>query len=354
MAQKHAETGTLIEAKNEEYASLLDLRETERAIKFIKDFFQTELAKALSLQRVSAPMIVKGGTGVNDDLNGVEKKVSFTIPDDGHSLGEVVFSLAKWKRMVLADYGFGHGEGLYTDMNALRPDEVLDDLHSIYVDQWDWERIILAEERSLAFLERTVREIYEVMRKTEQAVHERYPRIKPILPPEISFVHSEELEKRWPSLSPRQREDAIAREKGAVFVIGIGASLSNGKPHDGRAPDYDDWITPTGENRKGLNGDIFVWYPPLGMAMELSSMGIRVDPSSLEKQLKIRGLEERREMRWHKRLLSGELPQTIGGGIGQSRLCMFFLRKAHIGEVQASIWPDRIRSECKERGIRLL
>jgi aspartate--ammonia ligase len=249
--------------------SVLDLRETERAIKTVKDFFQTELAKALSLQHVSAPIIVKKGTGVNDDLNGVEKKVTFAIPDDGHSLGEVVFSLAKWKRMVLADYSFAHGEGLYTDMNALRPDEALDDIHSIYVDQWDWEKIISAEERSLDFLKKIVREIYWVIRKTERMVHEKYPEIRPVLPEEIAFVHSEELERRWPDLTPRQREDEIAREKGAVFVIGIGASLSDGKPHDGRAPDYDDWITPTGEDRKGLNGDIFVWYPVLGKALEL-------------------------------------------------------------------------------------
>jgi aspartate--ammonia ligase len=336
------------------YKPLLEIRETERAIKLIKDFFQTELAKALSLQRVSAPIIVKSGTGVNDDLNGVERKVSFTIPDDGHSLGEVVFSLAKWKRMVLADYGFSPGEGLYTDMNALRPDETLDELHSIYVDQWDWEKIILRGQRNLDFLKHIVGEIYGVIRKTEQMIHEKYPQIKPVLPEEISLVHAEDLEKRYPHLTPRQREDEIAREKGAVFVIGIGGELSDGKPHDGRAPDYDDWITPTGENRKGLNGDIFVWYPLLAKAMELSSMGIRVDSESLVRQLEIRGAEERKGMHWHKRLLAGELPLTIGGGIGQSRLCMFFLRKAHIGEVQAGIWPDRIKDECAKRGIRLL
>jgi aspartate--ammonia ligase len=291
---------------------------------------------------------------VNDDLNGVENKVTFTIPDDGHSLGEVVFSLAKWKRMVLADYGFGAGEGLYTDMNALRPDEVLDELHSIYVDQWDWEKVITLEQRNLEFLRQTVREIYGVMKKTEQMIHERYPEIKPVLPEDIAFVHSEELEKRWPGLTPRQREDAIAKEKGAVFIIGIGGELASGKPHDGRAPDYDDWITPTGENRKGLNGDIFVWYPVIGKALELSSMGIRVDPDSLDKQLQIRGMEERKHFHWHKRLLKGELPLTIGGGIGQSRLCMFFIRKRHIGEVQVGIWPERIKEDCASRGIRLL
>jgi len=337
-----------------EYKPLLGLRETEAAIKLIKDFFQLELSKSLSLHRVSAPMIVKKGTGVNDDLNGVEHKVSFTIPDDGHSMAEIVFSLAKWKRMVLADYGFSHGEGLYTDMNALRPDEILDELHSIYVDQWDWEKIILPEERKLEYLQATVKRIYSAIRETEKMVHQRYPSIKPFLPDDIAFVHAEELQARFPHLSPRQREDAIAKEKGAVFVIGIGAELADGQPHDGRAPDYDDWITQTGEATKGLNGDIFVWYPPLGRAMELSSMGIRVDSESLEKQLEIRKAKERKEMHWHKRLLAGELPLTIGGGIGQSRLCMLFLQKAHIGEVQASVWPDRIRDACAKRGIRLL
>jgi aspartate--ammonia ligase len=337
-----------------DYKPVLDLRETERAIKSVKDFFQTELARALSLQRVSAPIIIRKGTGVNDDLNGAETKVTFKIPDDGHSLGEVVFSLAKWKRMVLADYGFRVGEGLYTDMNALRPDEKLDELHSIYVDQWDWEKIITREQRSLEFLRQIVREIYGVMRKTEQMVYEKYPEIKPVLPDEISFIHTEELEKRWPKLSSRQREEEITKEKGAVFIIGIGAPLSDGKPHDGRAPDYDDWITPTGEDRKGLNGDIIVWYPVLGRALEISSMGIRVDPESLSEQLRIRGMEERRHFHWHSRLLKGELPLTVGGGIGQSRLCMFFLRKAHIGEVQASIWPERVVEECAKSDIRLL
>lgn len=336
------------------YESILDLRETERAIKMIKDFFQIELAKALSLQRVSAPIIAKKGTGINDDLSGVEHKVTFTIPSDAHSEAEIVFSLAKWKRMVLADYGFSHGEGLYTDMNAIRPEEVLDELHSIYVDQWDWERIILPEERTLEFLKLVVRNIYGVIRKTERMIHEKYPEIKPILPKEIAFVHAEDLQRKYPDLTPRQREDAITKEKGAVFVIGIGGDLEDGKPHDGRAPDYDDWITPTGKAMKGLNGDILIWYPPLGKTMELSSMGIRVDKSSLLKQLKIKEAEERKGMYWHKRLLRGEFPLTIGGGIGQSRLCMFFLRKAHVGEVHSSIWPERILEDCRKKGIRLL
>lgn len=336
------------------YESILDLRETERAIKMIKDFFQIELAKALSLQRVSAPIIAKKGTGINDDLSGVEHKVTFTIPSDAHSEAEIVFSLAKWKRMVLADYGFSHGEGLYTDMNAIRPEEVLDELHSIYVDQWDWERIISPEERTLEFLKLVVRKIYGVMKKTERLIHEKYPEIKPILPKEIAFVHAEDLQRKYPGLTPMQREDAVTKEKGAVFLIGIGGDLEDGTPHDGRAPDYDDWITETSERTKGLNGDILIWYPPLGKTMELSSMGIRVDKSSLLKQLKIKEAEERKGMYWHKRLLRGEFPLTIGGGIGQSRLCMFFLRKAHVGEVHSSIWPERILEGCTERGIKLL
>lgn len=336
------------------YESILDLRGTERAIKLIKDFFQIELAKALSLQRVSAPIIAKKGTGINDDLKGVEHKVTFTIPADGHSEAEIVFSLAKWKRLALADYGFSHGEGLYTDMNAIRPEEILDELHSVYVDQWDWERIILPEERTIEFLKFVVRKIYGVMKKTERLIHKKYPEIKPILPKEIAFVHAEDLQRKYPDLTPRQREDAITKEKGAVFLIGIGGDLEDGTPHDGRAPDYDDWITETSERTKGLNGDILIWYPPLGKTMELSSMGIRVDKSSLLKQLVIRKVEERKGMYWHQRLLKGELPLTIGGGIGQSRLCMFFLRKVHIGEVQSSIWPERILEGCTERGIKLL
>ncbi|MCK5023019.1 MAG: aspartate--ammonia ligase [Candidatus Aenigmarchaeota archaeon] len=331
----------------------MDLRETERGIKLIKDFFQDELAKTLSLQRVSAPMMAKVGTGVNDDLNGVESKVTFLVPD-ACSKAEIVFSLAKWKRMALADYGFSPGEGLYTDMNAIRPEEILDEFHSIYVDQWDWEKIILADERSLDTLRDVVRRIYSVLKKTEKMVCEKYPEIEPILPDEISFVHAEDLCSRFPELSPREREDKITKEKGAVFIIGIGSDLSDGKPHDRRAPDYDDWITLTSEGTKGLNGDILVWYPSLGKSMELSSMGIRVDSGSLMEQLKIRKEEHRKEMYWHKRLIDGDLPLTLGGGIGQSRLCMFFLRKQHIGEVQASVWPERIRNDCEKRGLMLL
>jgi len=337
------------------YQPSLSIRETERAIKMIKDFFQDHLAQALSLQRVSAPLFVKRGTGVNDDLNGLEAKAAFKIKADNYSNAEMLFSLAKWKRMVLADYGFNHGEGLYTDMNAVRPDEeVLDNLHSVYVDQWDWERIISKEERNLDFLKNIVRTIYAVLKETEAAVHKQCPHIEPILPDEIVFVHTEELAERFPQLTPRERENKILAEHHAVFIIGIGGILSDGAVHDGRAPDYDDWTTPTADGRKGLNGDIFLWYPLLNCAFELSSMGIRVDPDTLLKQLEIRNAQDRKEFDWHKRLLNNELPLTIGGGIGQSRLCMFLLRKMHIGEVHASVWPEETIRRCQKAGVSLL
>ncbi len=340
---------------NPEYKSMLSLRDTERAIKFVKDFFQDNLAAALNLQRVSAPLFVRKGSGVNDDLNGVEAKAAFKIKDDGYSDVECLFSLAKWKRMVLADYGFEQGEGLYTDMNAIRPDEeCLDNLHSVYVDQWDWERVIGPEQRNLTFLKEIVQAIYDVLKRTDAAVSDRYLHIDPLLPDEITFVHSEELLERWPDLGPRQREDKIVEEHGAVFVIGIGGELADGTIHDGRAPDYDDWVTPTGEGRKGLNGDILLPYPLLGRAFEISSMGIRVNAETLLQQLEIRGALERREYEWHKRLLAGELPLSVGGGIGQSRLCMFFLRKLHVGEVHASVWPAEMVAQCKAAGIALL
>jgi len=344
--------GTFIDP---DYRSRLSLRETERAIKFLKDFFEDRLAIALNLQRVSAPLFVRKGSGVNDDLNGVERKVSFAIKADGEAPAEVVFSLAKWKRLVLAEYGFGPGEGLYTDMNAIRPDEdELDNLHSVYVDQWDWERVMTPEERRLAFLKEIVGTIYEVLRETEAATHQRYPHLVPGLPKSIHFVHSEEMAERFPQLSPRQREQEITRELGAVFVIGIGGVLPGGGIHDGRAPDYDDWTTPTAPGRQGLNGDILLWYPPLKRSMEISSMGIRVDGSTLLRQLEIRQALQRQEMYWHRRLLAGDLPPSIGGGIGQSRLCMFFLRKMHVGEVQASIWPQEALDCCRAAGVRLL
>ena len=339
---------------DKKYRSKLSLRETERAIKFIKDSFQTNLASDLRLQRVSAPLFVRGGSGINDDLNGSERKVSFCIKDD-NSKAEVVFSLAKWKRMVLADYGFHPGEGLYTDMNAIRPDEdSLDNIHSVYVDQWDWERIITKKQRNLAFLRAMVRRIYKAMRETERAVNAKYRNILPVLPAAITFIHSEDLAKMYPGLSPREREHAAAEKHGAVFIIGIGGDIQDGKPHDLRAPDYDDWTTLTGGGRKGLNGDIFVWYQPLKIALEISSMGIRVDREALLKQLKEKNALDRKDLFWHKRLLDNRLPLTIGGGIGQSRLCMFFLKKFHIGEVHASVWPDEMRAKCSKAGIRLL
>ena len=340
---------------NEDYKPLLGLRETERAIKFVKDFFEEHLASALNLQRVSAPLFLRKGSGINDDLNGVEAKATFRIKDDEYAEAECLFSLAKWKRMVLADYGFQSGEGLYTDMNAIRPDEeCLDNLHSVYVDQWDWERVITERQRNVDFLKDIVRTIYAVLRDTEAAVQARYPQIVPILPKEIAFVHAEELLERWPDIGPRERENRITAECGPVFVIGIGGSLADGTLHDGRAPDYDDWVTPTSHGRKGLNGDILLRYPLLDRAFEISSMGIRVSPGTLAQQLEIRGVAQRREFPWHKRLLAGELPLSIGGGIGQSRLCMFFLRKLHVGEVHASVWPASMMERCKAAGVPLL
>jgi aspartate--ammonia ligase len=330
----------------------LDLRQTERAIRMIKEYFQTNLAEALNLLRVSAPLFVLADTGINDNLNGIELPVSFAIKGMGGQRAEIVQSLAKWKRMALADYGFSPGEGLYTDMNAIRPDEVIDPIHSIYVDQWDWERVMGPGERNVEFLCGIVERIYDVIVRTEQQVGGKYG-FETILPEKIDFIHTQELAERYPDLSRREREDAIAQKHRAVFIIGIGADLPDGKPHDGRAPDYDDWTTlsPRGP---GLNGDIFVWNSVLGRSFELSSMGIRVDPVSLKRQLAIRGMEERLGLPFHKRLLAGELPQTIGGGLGQSRLCMFFLRKQHIGEVQCSIWPAEMREALQRDGISLL
>ncbi len=340
---------------NEEYKPLLGLRDTEKGIKYIKDFFQDNLAQELNLQRVSAPLFVRKGSGVNDDLNGVEAKATFRLKDDDNSEAECLFSLAKWKRMVLADYGFEHGEGLYTDMNAIRPDEeCLDNLHSAYVDQWDWERVMSADERNLEFLKLIVRKIYDVFKRTEAAVDTEYLHVEPMLPKEITFVHSEELLEMYPDIDPRERENRITRERGAVFVIGIGGELADKTVHDSRAPDYDDWTTPTGDGRMGLNGDILLWYPLLDRAMEISSMGIRVDREAMLRQLEIRGVPERKEMAWHRRLLEGELPLSIGGGIGQSRLCMYFLRKLHVGEVHASVWPEEMAQRCRDAGIMLL
>jgi len=336
------------------YVPLLSPRETERAIRLIKEFFQTNLAFELNLMRVTAPIFVRAGTGINDDLNGVERPVSFLIKDLDSERAEVVQSLAKWKRLALDQLGLGHGEGVYTDMNAIRPDETLDNLHSLYVDQWDWELVISREERSIEFLKAVVRKIYEVIKRTERYVAYQYGAVTPFLPGEIAFIHSEELDVRYPGLTPREREYQLCREHGAVFIIGIGYDLAGGMPHDGRAPDYDDWSTPSGGGRRGLNGDILVYYPLRDCAYELSSMGIRVDREALMRQLEIRNALERVELPFHRRLLNGELPLSIGGGIGQSRLCMLYLRKAHIGEIQASIWPEEMIDECARSNIFLL
>jgi aspartate--ammonia ligase len=336
------------------YRPLLGVKDTEHAIKAIKDFFELNLASELSLTRVTAPLFVKAGTGINDDLNGVEQPVSFPVRGMGGVKAEIVQSLAKWKRLQLAELGFEAGFGLYTDMNAIRPDETLDNTHSLYVDQWDWERVVTAAERDTAFLEKIVRKIYTTLKRTEHFVCDRYPGIRPELPDEITFIHAEELLERFPHMPPRKREHRLLQERGAAFITGIGAALANGEPHDGRAPDYDDWTTPASDGRKGLNGDIFVWNPVLKSAFELSSMGIRVDGEALLRQLELRGCPERRELLWHRKLLNDELPLSIGGGIGQSRLCMYYLRKAHIGEIQASLWPDDMIAACRQNNIPLL
>lgn len=327
---------------------------TEVAIKKVKDAFQKRLSESLNLRRVTAPLFVMKGTGINDDLNGVERPVSFEIKDMDNRKAEVVHSLAKWKRMKLGAYDIAPGYGLYTDMNAIRSDEELDNLHSLYVDQWDWEKTIRKEERTLDYLKETVRKIYKAIRQTEHDVYEDFPHITPRLPEDIKFMHTQELLDMYPDLSPKERELAALKKYGAIFLIGIGADLSNGEPHDGRAPDYDDWISENSDGYKGLNGDILVYDSVLDTAFELSSMGIRVSPESLEKQLKLKGEEGRKNLDFHKALLEEKLPYSIGGGIGQSRLCMYLLQKAHIGEVQASIWPENQIKECKEAGIPLL
>jgi aspartate--ammonia ligase len=336
------------------YQPLLDVKETERAIKALKDFFELSLATELNLSRVTAPLFVKGGTGINDDLNGIERPVAFPVKDMAGVRAEIVQSLAKWKRLQLGVLDFQPGYGLYTDMNALRPDETLDNTHSIYVDQWDWERVITPAERNVEFLKKVVRKIYATLKRTEHFVFELYPAIRPALPEEITFIHAAELRDRFPKLTPKQREQKLLRECGAAFIVGIGGDLGDGTIHDGRAPDYDDWSTPTGGGRNGLNGDIFIWNPVLKMAFELSSMGIRVDKQALRRQLKIRGCEERKQLLWHQKLLHDEMPLSIGGGIGQSRLCMYFLRKAHVGETQASLWPDEMMAICRQHHIPLL
>lgn len=340
--------------KPEHYHALLDMHKTEQGIKLIKDFFQENLSTELRLRRVTAPLFVLQGLGINDDLNGVERPVTFPIKDLGDQKAEVVHSLAKWKRLTLAEYNVKPGYGVYTDMNAIRADEELDNLHSLYVDQWDWEAVVTKEQRNVAFLKSIVERIYAAIRRTEYLVCETYENIKPFLPEQIHFIHSEDLLQMYPDLSPKEREDAICKKYGAVFIIGIGAKLSNGEKHDGRAPDYDDWSTVAENGKEGLNGDILIWYPVLERSFELSSMGIRVDKESLLRQLKIEGKEDREQLYFHRRLLADELPLSIGGGIGQSRLCMVLLHKAHIGEIQASIWPEDMRRECAELGMPLI
>ncbi|MCR5070183.1 MAG: aspartate--ammonia ligase [Prevotella sp.] len=343
---------TLIKPKN--YKALLDLWQTEQGIKLIKEFFQQNLSTELRLRRVTAPLFVLQGLGINDDLNGVERAVTFPIKDLGDQKAEVVHSLAKWKRLTLAEYGIEPGYGIYTDMNAIRADEELDNLHSLYVDQWDWEMSINESDRTLDFLKSVVRRIYSAILRTEFLACETYPQLKPFLPRDIFFIHSEELLQMYPDLTPKEREDAICKKYGAVFVMGIGGKLSDGEKHDGRAPDYDDWTTPNSDGFLGLNGDILIWYPVLERSFELSSMGIRVDKEALLRQLALEGKEERKELYFHKQLLDGKLPLSIGGGIGQSRLCMIMLQKAHVGEIQASIWPEEQRRECREYGMNLI
>lgn len=328
----------------EGYKSNTTLIDTEVHIKAIKDFFEKRLAESLNLVRVSAPLFVGGNTGLNDNLNGTERPVKFDLKATGEEV-EIVHSLAKWKRMSLHRYGFPVGKGLYTDMNAIRRDEDLDNLHSIYVDQWDWEKIILKEERNLNTLKNIVNTIYGVFRETENFVNSSLINEENTLPEEIYFITSQELEDMYPSLTAKEREDAICREKKAVFLMQIGEKLKSGKKHDGRAPDYDDWT---------LNGDILFYYQLFDTAFELSSMGIRVDEKALDRQLTIEGCDDRRDFPFHKALLNGELPYTVGGGIGQSRMCMFFLKKAHIGEVQASVWDEKNIKICEENGIILL
>ena len=328
----------------QKYETSLGIIETQQAIKDLKDFFENRLGERLKLTRVSSPLFVLPETGTNDNLNGVEKPVSFQVPYLNKD-AEIVHSLAKWKRMALKKYGFSVGRGIYTDMNAIRKDEELDNLHSLYVDQWDWELVINKEDRTKETLQKVVKTLYKVFKETEEHVHNIYPEVGCELPEEITFITSQELLDMYPDLTPKEREDVIVREKKAVFLMQIGKTLSTGEKHDGRSPDYDDW---------DLNGDILFYNSVLDRAIELSSMGIRVDEEALERQLKIAKCEDRKKLDYHKALLEGKLPYTIGGGIGQSRICMFFLNKAHIGEVQVGIWPEEMVKECRSAGIELL
>jgi aspartate--ammonia ligase len=326
-----------------------DILRTEEAIFFIKENFGGRLARNLNLVNVSAPIAVLDGTGINDDLNGIEKPVSFSIKGITEQKAVIVQSLAKWKRVRLKEFNFEAGRGLLTDMRAVRPDEDLSPIHSLYVDQWDWEKHILPEQRNLKYLRQTVESIYEALKATERDLFELYPEFIPVLPDKLYFIHAEELLRKYPELTPKQRENEVARIFGAVFIIGIGATLSNGEPHDGRAPDYDDWSTTNDDGYFGLNGDIILWNPVINKAFEISSMGIRVNSMSMEKQLELKGCTDRKRLLFHSMLLNNELPLSIGGGIGQSRVCMFFLKKNHIGEVQSSIWPSVVHEQSEVR-----
>lgn len=338
-----------------DYKATLSLQQTEIAIMKIKEFFLSSISTELRLRRVTAPLFVLKGLGMNDDLSGTERPVTFPVKDMDNAEAEVVHSLAKWKRVTLAEYEVKSGYGIITDMNAIRADEELDNLHSLYVDQWDWERVMDSDMRNIDYLKSIVNRIYNSILRTEYYICETYPQIEPFLPENITFIHAEELLQRYPTLTPKEREDAICKECGAVFIIGIGCTLSNGKVHDHRAPDYDDYSTqPDDAEFAGLNGDLLIWYPILNRSIELSSMGIRVDSTALERQLAQSGKEDRKSFYFHRRLLEGTLPQSIGGGIGQSRLCMILLHKAHIGEVQSSIWPEDMRSLCKAAGMPLI
>ncbi|MCR5080990.1 MAG: aspartate--ammonia ligase [Treponema sp.] len=336
------------------YKPLLTVKETEKAIILLKDFFQLSLSTELNLTRITAPLFVKSGTGLNDDLNGVERPVRFPVKDMNETQMEIVHSLAKWKRLKVTELGCPAGFGIYTDMNAIRADEELDNIHSLYVDQWDWCMAIDPKDRTIEYLKNVVRKIYRCFKRAEFFIYDRFEQIKPVLPEEITFVYADDLVKEYPGLTPKERENAVCKKYGAVFIMGIGCKLSDGTIHDGRAPDYDDWITPNEDGKIGLNGDIMVWNPVLESAFELSSMGVRVSAESLKLQLAERGCPERAELDFHKKLLNGELTQTLGGGIGQSRLCMFFLRKAHIGETQVSYWPEDMAKECENNNIPLL
>lgn len=337
-----------------DYSPILDIWETERAILIVKEFFQTFLASELKLRRITAPLVITSGTGLNDDLSGSEHPVRFPVAALNGANVEIVQSLAKWKRFALWRHQIESGLGIYTDMNALRPDETVDNIHSLYVDQWDWEKVISRNDRTEEVLHRTVKKIYAAIQHCEFILTETFPQLCPFLPESIHIIHAEELLQRYPTLTPKERENEIAKTYGAVFIQGIGAPLSNGIPHDNRSADYDDWYTETSEQRRGLNGDIIVWNPVLQSALELSSMGIRVDSFTLKKQLMLTNTTQRSELLFHRLLLQEQLPQTMGGGIGQSRLCMLLLQKCHIGEVQAGVWPQDVIDICQSKNVFLL